>query len=263
MSGELSSRKGRNTKGFKPIKKGVFRFMKKNVMMRAASTLLVAVLLTTCAISGTFAKYTTSASSIDTARVAKWGVVVTATGTTFAKSYATNDSATVTTITNSVVSSETDKNVLAPGTSGTLAKATITGTPEVAVKVSYSATVDFGDNWKDKDDVYYCPIFVTINGTKLSGLDYTNIDGFETAIKNTIEAYSKTYDPNTDLASESVKNDSLSVSWKWDFFGATGTDNRKQEDEKDTALGDAAADDDTTNDPTISLTITTTVTQID
>ena len=47
--------------------------MKKNVMMRAASALLVAVLLTTCAISGTFAKYTTSATGTDKARVAKWG----------------------------------------------------------------------------------------------------------------------------------------------------------------------------------------------
>ena len=47
--------------------------MKKNNVMRIASALLVAVLLTTCAISGTFAKYTTTASGTSTARVAKWG----------------------------------------------------------------------------------------------------------------------------------------------------------------------------------------------
>ena len=47
--------------------------MKKNVMMRVASALLVAVLMTTCAISGTFAKYTTTASGKDAARVANWG----------------------------------------------------------------------------------------------------------------------------------------------------------------------------------------------
>lgn len=45
--------------------------MRKNRMMRAASALLVAVLMTTCTISGTFAKYVTSADSTDTARVAK------------------------------------------------------------------------------------------------------------------------------------------------------------------------------------------------
>ena len=43
--------------------------MKKNIMMRVASALLIAVLLTTCAISGTFAKYVSTASGSDTARV--------------------------------------------------------------------------------------------------------------------------------------------------------------------------------------------------
>ncbi|MFR0985955.1 MAG: hypothetical protein ACLSFZ_04975 [Frisingicoccus sp.] len=45
--------------------------MKKNRMMRLASSLLVLTLLTTCVISGTFAKYTTQAGGSDTARVAK------------------------------------------------------------------------------------------------------------------------------------------------------------------------------------------------
>lgn len=47
--------------------------MKKNKAMRLASALLVLALLTTCVISSTFAKYTTSATGTDTARVAKWG----------------------------------------------------------------------------------------------------------------------------------------------------------------------------------------------
>lgn len=48
--------------------------MKTNKMMRIASVLLVAVLLTTCVISGTFAKYTTSKNASDSARVAKWDI---------------------------------------------------------------------------------------------------------------------------------------------------------------------------------------------
>ena len=47
--------------------------MKKNKAMRLASALLVLTLLTTCAISGTFAKYTTSTTGTDKARVAYWG----------------------------------------------------------------------------------------------------------------------------------------------------------------------------------------------
>ncbi|MGO5277005.1 hypothetical protein ACTQ07_10740 [Holdemanella porci] len=42
-------------------------------MMRAASALMVATLLTTSVISGTFAKYTTKAVGNDQARVATWG----------------------------------------------------------------------------------------------------------------------------------------------------------------------------------------------
>ena len=55
-----------------------FSTMRKNKMMRLASGLLVAVLLTTCTISGTFAKYVTSAKADSSARVAKFGVEVTA-----------------------------------------------------------------------------------------------------------------------------------------------------------------------------------------
>lgn len=47
--------------------------MKKNRAMRLAALLLVAVLMSTCGISGTFAKYVTEVSSEDSARVAKWG----------------------------------------------------------------------------------------------------------------------------------------------------------------------------------------------
>ena len=46
--------------------------MKKNKMMRIASVLLVAVLLSTCAIRGTFAKYASEFTADDNVRVAKW-----------------------------------------------------------------------------------------------------------------------------------------------------------------------------------------------
>ena len=48
--------------------------MKKNRMMRLASVLLVCVLLTTSVISGTFAKYTTTYTVTDSARVADWNI---------------------------------------------------------------------------------------------------------------------------------------------------------------------------------------------
>ena len=48
--------------------------MKKNKMMRNTAALGVAVLLTASVLSGTLAKYTTTAEGTDSARVAKWGI---------------------------------------------------------------------------------------------------------------------------------------------------------------------------------------------
>ena len=89
--------------------------MKKNTMMRIASILLVVTLLSTCVISGTFAKYVTKAEGEDQARVAKWGIVFEVEGdTAFAKQYKTDDTDAKADITYSVVSQK-DDNVVAPG----------------------------------------------------------------------------------------------------------------------------------------------------
>lgn len=123
---------------------------KKNWTMRAAVLMLALVLITSCFVGGTFAKYVTSGSGTDSARVAKFGVTVSANGDVFAKEYDTDDQTVVGTIAKSVIS--TDK-VVAPGTTsnGDFVAATITGTPEVAVRVSYkldAATLQL-ENWKD------------------------------------------------------------------------------------------------------------------
>ncbi|MBR6427468.1 MAG: hypothetical protein IKS28_06555 [Clostridia bacterium] len=115
----------------------------KNKMMRIASVLLVAALITTCAISGTFAKYVTKVSGEDSARVAKWGIILGVSGgEAFADKYKTDEVGT-TEMPNvyegefSVVSSNEDK-VVAPGTSSDDVEpaltATVVGTPEVATR---------------------------------------------------------------------------------------------------------------------------------
>lgn len=245
--------------------------MEKNRMMRLASCLLVLTLLTTCMISGTYAKYTTKAEGSDMARVAKWGVTVTANGSTFAKDYVKNDT-TVSTIAKSVVAAasageETD-NLVAPGTSGTMTKMKLTGTPEVAVKVSYTGSFDISENWTDKDGNFYCPLIITISKTGGSEVKVqqnetiTTVDLFEQAVNNAIKAYSKEYEANTDL---SEKGDaSLTISWEWPFETGTDDDKKTANNVKDTYLGNVAAGTVTGKTaPTVTLTVTTTVTQID
>jgi len=61
--------------------------MKKNKMMRVASGVLALTLITTCAFSGAMAKYVVSDYDTDAARVAKFGVVLGASGDLFGQSY--------------------------------------------------------------------------------------------------------------------------------------------------------------------------------
>ena len=110
--------------------------MKKNKMFKIASALLLLCVMTTCVIGTTYAKYTSGDSGLDSARVAKWGVVVAADGSLFGKNY---DDAIVAAGDASITVSSTSDNVVAPGTkndSGFLIK--IAGTPEVDFKLSAS-----------------------------------------------------------------------------------------------------------------------------
>ena len=227
--------------------------MKKNKMMRIASVLLVAVLLTTCAISGTFAKYVTSKESTDTARVAKFGVdlVVTVDGA-FATEYdadtTANDEHGVAIAKTVVAAADDQDNLVAPGTKGDLmASATIEGTPEVAVNVKQEATLVL-TGWA-VEGTYYCPLVITVDGAKFYGMDYTSAAEFIAAVEAALDS-DVNYEPNTDLT------ESHSVTWAWAFEGTDG----KQTNEKDTALGNYAAK---TGDIEISFTYKVTVTQID
>ena len=127
----------------------------------------------------------------------------------------------------------------------------ISGTPEVAVKVKYDATVEV-KNWTI-DDTFYCPIEIKVGDATFNGLDYDTADAFQSAVKNGINAYTKKYVAGTVLSDTKVQTPA--VSWSWAFEG-TGAD-AEQTDIKDTALGNAA------NAATISITVETTVTQID
>lgn len=235
---------------------------KKNWTLRAAVLMLALVLITSCFVGGTFAKYVTGGSGTDSARVAKFGVTVTANGDVFAKEYATDDQTVVGTIAKSVIS--TDK-VVAPGTksNGDFVAATVTGTPEVAVRVSYkldTATLQL-ENWKDADGKFYCPLVFkvkTTNGTTvISGMEFQTADAMKAALVNAVAAYTKDYAPGTDLSGKAAET--LTISWEWPFETGTDTD-KPANNVRDTFLGNEAAEG---RAATVSLTLATTVTQID
>lgn len=227
--------------------------MKKNTMMRLAAVMLMCVLLTTSVVGGTFAKYVTSETGTDSARVAKWGVTIQANGTTFAKKYNNGPDTAGTQVVSEV-------KVVAPGTNGTMAKMELSGTPEVKVRVKYDATLELV-GWNLYGGEEYCPIIITV-GDKTYGLNSIYASDASVAVKcaditelkskvvGAIAAYNAVYAANQDLSAAAVKTPD--VSWKWPYENGN--------DSADTYLGNQAA---IGNAPTITLTITTTVEQVD
>ena len=250
--------------------------MKKNRFIKLASGLLVLCLMTTCVIGATLAKYTTAKDTQDSARVAKWGVRISAaTDSAFATQYAKQDTGYVGAL--SVQSSSTDK-VVAPGTSGSAAQFRISGTPEVAVRLSFAMT-DVEEvkltagTYTNTDDATvtlgsdYNPIKWTLkkNDTHVEGAD-TNVEG---AVNLTLaematflSTYHVDYAPGTDL---SATVPTYKLYWAWAFDG---------NDTADSILGDLAANvsgikkdsnDIAASDYStqVSYTLTITATQID
>lgn len=227
--------------------------MKKNAMLKIAAILMVAVLLTTCAISSTFAKYVTTGaqSAAEVGRVAKWDVeIVSSADGLFAEKY---ENGAVNPSGNDVVSVSAD-NVVAPGTANLASlTATINGQPEVAFALTTVATVNLSGWMVDLDGagegeaIYYCPLVVKVNGTTVEA--GANAAAYAANIKSAIEtAGTEEFAAGTELDDEVV---GVTVEWSWDFDAESAGTN----DLKDTLLGEAG-------DATISIAIQQTATQI-
>ena len=223
---------------------------KTNKAMRAASGLLVLTLLSTCMISGTFAKYVTNDTSHDSARVAKFGAkVVSFDNTAFDKVYKIDDTG-VAGIINSV---EAQDNVLAPGTEKSLTAVKISGTNEVAVNIQSEAKLTANDADWTVNGTFYCPIVFTIGNAIVDGKTATSISDLQSKINDALDQYDGNFKPGVDLGTDAAKC-APAISWKWPFYYES--DSGDNNDAKDTTLGEAGT-------ASFGIDVTTTVTQID
>jgi hypothetical protein len=242
--------------------------MKKNVMLKIASVLMIAVLLTTCAISSTFAKYVTVGDTFkDEAVVAKWGVKITAqTSGLFADTYAADNTAVG--VTNAVKASA---KVVAPGTTASAsALYDVTGTPEVAVEVVRNFNIKL-DGWYIDGTTEYCPLIITVNKVDYyvgkAAVDGVNeainsVDDLKKAVKVAVlgadaETRTEYFEPNKPLADIACLAD---ISWRWDYDANPLVPVANKTDANDTKLGNweingAAA-------PTVEISFSMTVTQV-
>ena len=220
--------------------------MKKNKAMRLASALLVLTLLTTCAISSTFAKYVTKAEGTDKARVAKWGFEG---GSTIA-------------ITD-LFKTAYDKNVqgaadvIAPGTTNSATFGFTYGgaAGATAPEVAYTFTVSTDGSTcersiKDNPNIQW----------KLDGGDWSSWDDLLNAINALSGDMSGTNTYNPGQLPEAFKTAGThTVSWRWLFDETTPIEGGtvQNNDATDTAMGNA------TDLADVTLKITVAATQLD
>ena len=203
--------------------------MKKNKMMRIASVLLVAVLLSTSVISGTFAKYTSTATGSDEARVAKWDFKVS--GSTVNSNTFTFD--LFKTINDTAGGAESDINpsdgtIIAPGTQGSF-EITLKNDSEVTAQYKIDYTVTNTNN---------IPVKFSLDGTDWKD----DIDELDVTTPVTV-AIGATATPVT-------------VYWMWEFERGTTDGEKETNNGDDTTLGLAGT-------ATIEVTATVTVEQVD
>ena len=229
--------------------------MKKNRALRLAALMLVLVMMTSCFVGGTFAKYTTTTTGTDTARVAYWGFNAPAEMTIdlFDGEY-------------QHVASATTDNVVAPGTS-----------KEYAFGFAYSSNFKYDTPIKAPEVAYTLNVDADVTGS------YAALDGNpnfkwtlnkpleETTYYNTVAelvAAIEALDGNADGAKEYAAGDnsapitrgnSYYIGWIWEFetVDSDGKADATQ-DAMDTAMGNNLDGLDN-----VSITITITATQID
>lgn len=220
--------------------------MKKNTMMRVASVLLVAVLLSTCAISGTFAKYVTEVSSNDSARIAKWGFNTASINfeNLFESSY------------NLVSAGSDDMAIIAPGTSGEVAFMFENSLDGAHPEVAYTFTVSTVGSDCD-DEILKNPniTWALAKTAEKANAQYGTWEALLTAIEN-LDGNEAYYDAGETPA---MIDTEYTILWKWNFDnqGDGNTDNDANTN-NDTELGNLAA----AGDLTVKLMVTITATQI-
>lgn len=209
--------------------------MRKNKMMRTASALLVATLLTTSVISGTFAKYTSTASAEDSARVAKWSFKV------GDKDIVANETISFD-LFNTVKEADTenteehlqktDGTIIAPGTGGSF-DIVLTNESEVTAKYA----IDFTETNESKVPVEY----------------KIGTDGEWTADISTLNI--KASDSAEDTLAYANGTKTITVYWRW-AYEAADTPVKEQSDVNDTKLGAAST-------ATVAVSAKITATQVD
>ena len=203
-----------------------------NKMLKLTSFVLLVTMIALTLVSGTYAKYTSSASGTDSAVVAKWNIKAGAKGseTSITGSNATvafNLFDTINDTGNTADETDVADEKIAPGTAGSF---------EMSIKNDSEVTARYG-------------ISYTLSASDVP-IEFSVDDGntWTTSLSNVAASDS------TKIAMNSSKT--VTVMWRWAFTGDASTNyTSSQTDETDTALG--------LSTPTVTVNATLTVEQVD
>ena len=201
---------------------------KKNYTMRIAAGVMTAALLSTCAISSTFAKYTSESTGTATARVAKWDILF-GDETTMSETFTFDLYSTLYDTTANRADADVntgDDAINAPGTQGSFV-VKIANQSEVSAEYIIEISVTNTEN---------IPLKFSKNGSTNWTNDITTLNITDTGAVNLAMGNNGTY----------------TVYWKWDYEDTTDNDR----DENDTNLGTAGT-------ATITVSAKVTATQVD
>lgn len=218
--------------------------MRKNRTLRVASLLLALTLITSCFVGSTFAKYTTSTTGKDSARVAHWGwnnpATIDITGL-FNHAYDQN------------VNSDTD--IIAPGTKNSATFSFVYNEKNgSAPEVAYTFEVSTAGSTIDSAIENNASIIWSLDGISYPATaTETSWDQLIKAIEalDGSEEGAATYQPQQMPDAFSTGDTVHTVGWKWVFYKDGG------QDVVDTEMGNAE------NLDEVEIVITITATQLD
>lgn len=219
--------------------------MKKKMI--ALVVLVFAVAITSYSVSGTYAKYTSTKTGTDKARVAIWGIDVTNDVSLFKSSLVEGTDGINAT-------SKYSDNIIAPGSKGSYTfkiEGNGTNAPEVDYTLKIEATGNITDASLKKKMKFQLD---NKGGSEEDASHYYNIDELLEKI-NALDTGSK------HAAGSTVSTSEHTISWLWDFE----TTSKESDDVTDTTLGNSHKDisgAESVSQPDVTLTVTITAEQI-
>ena len=202
-----------------------------NKMIKLTSFVLLVTMIALTLVSGTYAKYTSSASGTDSAVVAKWNIKAGVSGseTSITGSNATvafNLFDTINDTGNTAAEEDVAAGKIAPGTAGSF---------EMSIKNDSEVTARYGINY-------------TVTGNNVPIEFSTDGSNWVTSLSNVA--------PSNDTQIAMNDSTTVTVMWRWAFTGEGSANyTSTQTDATDTALG--------LSTPTVTVNATLTVEQVD